>query len=352
MADLRTTPSYLSLGLPWAGGGTVTAFTIDSAYVHRTSGDAVAVRYMARSNEPINELYVFLDAVTGTLGSITMEADIYDTDVTLANRPGTTLLDTSTTTTMPNAVDKWIKFEFATPYTPDVGEILWLIIKNTSATPATNAPLIRTANNAGYSQSNWATGFVSANGFSGAGTLATELSFVVKEGDNYRGNPTTESVTNFNPIDANKKGIVVTPPFDCVPVVLETVGVDRDNTAIEIFEEGQLPTDTPIWSQLLEQTGRPTDNLIGAFVLIDPPTLRKGKTYFMVIDTTAGASPNSIFIRDYSSYSTVFDAFVDNINHCESVREDSGAWVRSSEAYPRMGLLIGQITSQTISSAS
>ena len=92
---------------------------LNAAYINGTSGPAVGVRYMAQTTDTIDEFYIFMDTSAGTLGNITMEAQIFN-ESAVATRSGTTSRDTSTATTMASGDDKWIKFTFGTPYTPTV----------------------------------------------------------------------------------------------------------------------------------------------------------------------------------------------------------------------------------------
>ena len=140
MNNVAPTPS--TIGNIYVLSGSRTATSLNSAYVNNTSGAGVAVRYMASTADSIDEFYIMLDAITGTRANITMTCIINNESG--ASRAGSTTRATSTATTMPSADDKWIKFTFGTPYTPVVGEVLWFIAYNASASPTVDYPQILT----------------------------------------------------------------------------------------------------------------------------------------------------------------------------------------------------------------
>jgi hypothetical protein len=328
---------------------------LDAAYVHGVSGDAIAVRYSCPTADPINELYVFLDANGGTLGNITMACDIYNEHATTISQPGSTLRNSSTATVMPDAVDKWIKFTFGTPYTPSVGEIIWLIIRNTSASPTVDFPQLMTTNTvilgrpAGWG---WTECYQTGVGFSSAGaSLSQEMPFIVKQGIKYFGHPYTQITASYHASNMLKRGIVFTITGSVKIFGVEFTGIVA-YSGFEIFDNATGPGGVPLHTFALgSDANQSRDEVIGAKIFNLPITLPAG-TYKAVL-TFAATSPQpyTAQIEDYASYSSVFDELADGFNVCHGcIDNGAGGWTIEKNATKAIMLLIDEFVASSGSS--
>lgn len=328
-----------------ASGGSRTPTTLSVAYVHTVTGTAVGWRFQARTAEPINELYVFMDTVVGDIGLITMEAQIYNEGAT-ATQPGSTLRDTSTATAMPDAGDKWIKFTFGTPYTPAVGEVIWLVIYNTATIPLTNHPGIMTSTNSyiggsvSVSGVGAATAYTTTTGFSTAGTAAIEAPFVLKVGDTYIGQPFTQQNVFFAS-NTLERGIKFTVPVSTVVSGIEFL-VNAAYTTIRILEDSTPPAG----AALVSVTTTGINELIGS-VTFAPVTLVAGRSYkCTILYSGAATAPNGMIIEDYTSYSAVFDAIRDQdlfSNAIGVIDNGAGGWTTKKDVSPGISLIVNRL---------
>lgn len=347
MNQSRITSFQAGVGRLFEQAGSRTATNLNSAFVNATSGAAIAIRFMAHTTDPIDELYVFLDSNGGTLGSVTMAAEIFN-EGSNAARPGTTSRDTSTTTTMPGAVDKWIKFEFATPYTPAVGEILWLVIYNTSGTPGTDYPGILAATNIAIGPAVSSTGifaaFQTTNGFTTDGTSIGELPWVVKAGSTYYGQPFTQINSTYYTSNTRQRGIVITPTEDVsVNGVSFKNGVSNYNE-LKIYADATAPGGSAISTHDLDSDANETTGDICGGKTFAAETLTGGSTYKAALTfSSSSQSPWVVQTEDYSSYSSVFDALraQDTINVPWSAIDDGASgWTIDKAVSPLIMLHI------------
>lgn len=333
------------------------AFNLSAAFVNQTSGNAVAIRFMAQTTDPIDELYVFLDSVGGTLANITMECVILNEQT--STRPNTTVRDTSTAATMPAAADMWIKFAFGTPYTPAIGEILWLVITNTSADPATDYPGILTAPNvwnspvSGYGYS---MGYTTTGGFSAAGTTAPKMPFVIKAGSNYFGQPFTITANSYYTSNQLIRGIQITPTEDVQVngAAINAGGAQLEN--VTIYADATAPGGSALATYDLDSTANATTSDQCGGITFTPYTLTGGVTYKVTVGFNSNnQNPQVYQIEDYSSYSAVFDAIRanDTIGMPWSVIDDAGGgWTIDKAVCPSLALYIVDNPAQAAGGAS
>jgi hypothetical protein len=337
--------SPLFMGNHYVNSGTRTSFSLNSAYVNNTSGFGVGVRYHAKTTDTLDEFYVMLDANTGTLGNITMQCIINNENG--ATRAGSTTRATSTATAMPNAVDKWIKFTFGTPYTPAIGEILWFIAYNTSAAPTTDYPQILTVTTAQYNNIISAYGVTNAysttNGFSAGGSAISETPFVIKQGSMYVGNPFTAYQATTTGSNTLERGIQITLTS---PVTISGVmiyaGASNINE-LKIYDSTTAPGGTTIATIDLDSTANMTTGDTSGGFSFSPITLPAG-TYNIVLSISANSTlPASGVIEDYSSYSTMFDSMraQDTLHNPIGVVDDgAGGWTLLKDLCPGILLYI------------
>ena len=325
--------------------GSRSNLSLNAAYVPGTSGPAFAVRYVCPAAVAINELYIFMDAFTGTLGNITMACDIYNEHASTATQPGSTLRDSSTATAMPNAVDKWIKFTFGTPYSPTVGEILWLVCHNTAAVPLTDFPqiLITTITEPGFYTQRMV-GVTTSNGFLTGGTTQFEAPFVVNQGSDYFGQPITNRNNAFYASSTLKRGIVVSGITEDVSVAGIVFGITTAASGVQIFTSTQAPGDTPIYSFALgTDANESRDEVLGYKHFDTPITLVGGTDYLMVITFGSASAGGRLQIEDYASYPTVFDSLLDGFVACYAVIDNgAGGWTYDKNILPSLALILAE----------
>jgi hypothetical protein len=345
----RVSATQFAVGNINVDSGSRTNFSIDSAYSHGVSGDAIAIRWMATTADPIDELYVFLDANGGTLGSITLACDVYNEGSTAA-RPGSTLRDSSTATTMPGAVDKWIKFTFGTPYTPAVGEILWLVIYNTSASPTIDYPQIMLnptwGGTAQYiARASYA--YTTTAGFSADGTVSAKVPFVLVHGANVSGQPWTREGVGQYANNTRERGFVCTPTSD-----IEVYGAEfGTNTGaanvneLKIYDNSTAPGGTPLHTfDFDSDANETTGDLCQSKVFDAPITLSGGVTYKVALSFGSSTQgPYRAEIEDYASYSSVFDAlraFNTLTAPWGCLDDGAGGWTIDKAVCPSLALYI------------
>ena len=329
----QNSPSALKIQAnTFSSSGARTGTALSAAYVHLTSGPAVAIRYVALSATPINECLVFTDLTTGTRANINMRCRIYNEGAT-ATVPGSTLRATATTVTYPAADDQWVRAVFGTPYTPAVGEIVWIIWDNNAASPAVDFPSIMTSNTTLINSlnSNRMVGSLTANGYV-AGSNQLKMPFMVLEGSTWYGQPVTQFINSAFTSNQLKRGIVVTPTTNLLVSHVETGGTSATLATVEVFESTQLPNATPIYSANFSTIGR----LIGVATFTTPVNLFKGKTYYVVVDYTSNnAVPGAGQIEDYTSFTSAFNQMIDGMGLCQGVQEIAGpAWTVTNSIFP------------------
>lgn len=344
----RIRANCTQIGASLASTGSRTALSLNAAYVNGTSGPAVAVRYMAQTTDTIDEFYIFLDTITGTRGNITMEAAIFNENAA-ATQTGSTGRDTSTATVMPAGDDMWIKFTFGTPYTPTVGEILWIVAYNTASAPTTDYPQILGATTAPEAGPGLGGGDFAArphsttNGFSSAGTARTKMPYVIKQGSNYFGNPFTQ--TNAAPYTSNQleRGIQFTPTEDVVVSSFANGSTSPNFALARILADATAPGGSALNEYDLDSDANETTNdLCQAKVFDAAVTLSGGTTYKLTVTFSSNtASPQAAQIEDYASYSAMFDTLraEDVLRTPWSVIDNgAGGWTTNKALWPQLAL--------------
>lgn len=348
--SMNTLPAMI--GFAGVSSGGRTSHPLNAAYVHKTSGPAVAVRYMARTAGAITELYVFLGAINGTLGNITMEALIYNEGgAGVGYVPGSTLRATSSATVMPDGANKWIKFTFGTPYTPAVGEVLWLIVRNTASAPTTDYPsiLIDTTTIPNFPTLPVCNPYRTTAGFSGNGTLSAEMPFVINQDGVYFGQPFTQNVTTPYTNGTLARGMEFSPAEDVE--VIGFVGSEGSGSTgwadLKIFDGATGPGGTALHTFSLDaDANQLAADIIGGKLFSAPVFLRGGQTYRVVLTVTGATQvPYAAQIEDYSSYSSIFDALRGQSPAHQPwgvIDDGAGGWTQLKNILPGMALLVGR----------
>lgn len=297
-----------AIGSTGAASGSRTAFALDSAFVNATSGDAVAIRYMAQVASKITEVYVYCDSKTGSPSTFTCE--IYNESSNSA-RAGTTLRSSSSSVTLPSGAAGWMKFDTFSDYTPAVGEILWIVIHNTTGTPASNYVSVQVSTNSLLWQSNTsvnhAFGHTTTNGFTTNATTVVEMPFVINHGGTYVGQPFTQRNTRASA--STEYGFQFTPTED-VEVVGVLIGTAASNYAdFRILADATAPGGGAINSYDLDSDANETTNdLCGAKFFDSAVTLTGGTTYKATLTFGSSvAAPSHLEIEDYAAHSSMFD---------------------------------------------
>jgi hypothetical protein len=276
-----------------------------------------------------------------------MAAEIFNEQAGQASRAGTTSRDTSTATAMPAGDDQWIKFTFGTPYTPAIGEILWICVFNTAASPGTDYPNILTATTVNNQQSATATfGFSTANGFTSNGSSLTKIPFLLKCGSNYIGFPFTQQNSGYYTSNTRERGIQITPDEDLtISAWVANVG-GTTFSDLRFLADATAPGGSAIHTfDLDSDAGLTTADLLGVRTF-SPVTLTGGTTYKITTTLTANTqAPNVYQIEDYSSYSSVFDAWRAHNQYAYpwSVIDDgAGGWTIDKSVSPQGAYMIDE----------
>jgi len=347
----KIAPNVVTLNNIANASGSRTTISLNSAFVNGVSGAAAAIRLNALDTDPITDAYFYIDSFTGTKANVTMQCTVYNETPSNSARAGTTVRATSTTTTLPAGTSGWVRFEFATPYSPaNVGEVVWIVASNTAAIPATNFPNIVNNVNIGFPAQSFILGITTANGFSANGTGAQSMCAFFVQGGRTRGNTLTVAAT---PVATNTRmrGVVVTPPVDCTVAAWQfQTAVGSTMTEMVVFESTQLPNDTPIYSFTTGQTGRASAEVGGTISFEPPLNLKKGKTYYIGYRTSANSiTPGCIQTQDYTAIQAVADNNVDEWTLLPLVRDTgSNTWAVERNNTPRMQLIVNALDNPTI----
>jgi len=341
---------YVGLRFPTANystSGGRTNHPLNTLYTYGSAGAAIGFRYQARDATPIDELYVMIDAGAGTLANINLACDIRNEHATSATQPGTTVRATATNAAYgATSAPKWVQFVFPTPYTPAVGETLWLIVRNVAAAPATDFPSILCtfnaapafnlllANHSAYS---------TVNGFSTAGTLQGRAPFVVRQGGKSFGFAVTVLDTAVFAATNTLRGFQMTPPVDIEVSGWMTAVPNGVMTSIRIYDAATPPAGSPLHTfNLGSDAGQSRDELIGAKFW--PPVILNGGTAYNVV--TAWASAQAIgggTIQDYVSFPTIFDDLTDGFVDCFSVADVGGVWTLNKASRLNQQLIVSDL---------
>jgi hypothetical protein len=344
MANLNKNASnYLNIGTNYVTSGSRTTLPLNAAYVNGTSGVGMAIRYQPRTSAAINEVYFFMNSMSGTLANLSVKATIYNEKTNGNTQPGTTVRATSTAfvAPVPGAGFGWLKLTFGTPYTPAIGESLWIILTNTATAPTVDYPNILTQPNALTGRSNNLVGYSTTNGFSTVGTVQSRMPCIITIGSGYAGSPITQYTATFYTNNTLKRGIVVTPISNVTIDLWQTSGASTVLTGIQVFLAPAGPGTTPLYSYTLgTDTNATTDRVFGSKILNPALQLLAGNTYYVVNTfSTATTTPVGGQIEDYASYSSIFDYLTDGMSNCGSVIDNgSGGWTVSNAYIPGITL--------------
>lgn len=336
-------------GVSTTSSGSRTNVGLNSACVVGTSGAAWGVPFMASKTNSIVACYCLLDATTGTRANVSMTGSLYNQGST-ASRCGTTQRATVTGVALPASDDKWIKFQFGTPYTPTVGEILWFVVQNTAAAPATDFPSILTGwagtsaeqpeNNSGM------VGATTTNGYSTNGTSMSKRAFVVEYDDGtVEGWPW--STTTSAPFTANQLERGVFIPAAPYPYQIGSIYTHAASTSLvtgAVYADGTAPGGSALgtWAYGTD-TNETMDELMGVKILDTPIDVPANTAIRVVVDMSANnGTPNCFNIEGYSDYSSVFDAFFNDGALVGYGTQDDGAggWTDTKSIIPAIAVFL------------
>lgn len=317
----------VTLGQTVGTSGSRTGHALNAAFSRGVSGPAVGIRFRALANQPINEVYAFVFSTTGTRANVSLVARIWDAAAS-GTQPGTVLRATSNASALPSADLRWIRFAFPTPYTPSVGEYVFITIENTATAPATDFCSLQNASAAQNPNTNVVTAFfTTTNGFSSAGTAATEGAHVVLQGSNVvAGNHVTAqgSLATF----VGKRGILLSQDIKRFKIRWGRVASANNNwTNLQIYDFATPPTGTPLLNFVMPAG---LDRLAGIAELNWDLSTLPGPGPFVLCQVFS-ASNTVVQIgdtEDYATFSSVFDLFsADNFSYAPYVQETAGSWV-------------------------
>lgn len=338
---LNRSPGLGQITIP---SGSVNSISLNAAATLGSSGPMVGFRFFAMSTDPINEAYIFLESVGGTIGNITMRCRVVNESGAL--NCGTTVRATASTVTIPAAGGMWIKAVFATPYTPTLGEMLWIVWDNTSASPTVDYPNIRYSSGA----TNWVRNSAQAqsplyfatstNGFtSGSGRIGAPFFFV--QGSQAYGFPWTDGVnTPFSGLTTEARGIVTSVLDVDTPVSWWLAGSGTTlYTGLDIYLSSTAPGGSALHSwNLGTDANQVTDETLGTKRFAEA-VLSAGSAYRLVLRaTSAGTSaPRGYVIEDYASHSAVIDTMYNGTTICKATYDNgAGGWTDTGAILPGM----------------
>ena len=334
------------IGNNFIANGSRTATNLNVAYVHNTSGNAVAIRYECLSADPIDGVGIFMDSSGGTIANITMQCRAYNENTT--SRPGTTLRATATTVTVPSANDKWIYAAFGTPYTPAVGEVIWFVFDNTSASPTVDYPGILTATNIQFfslANTGPAVGYTTTNGFSSSGSGAIETPCFVVQGSLRAGQPFTQLNSAYYTSNTRRRGFVIKDLSVDHKIAGAWYESDTPRDKFQLYNSPEAPGGTVIeeWD-LDSDTNETTAETAGTKIFDTARTLSANTEYKGVFTFASSAQiPTVLQIEDHASYAADFNAMLDgNRNQYPfSVIDDgAGGCTEDKAVSPNFGLMI------------
>jgi hypothetical protein len=342
---MGTATRLMTLGGIYNGSsGTRASINLNSAYVHNTSGAGMGFLFMATRAVPITSVYVLLDATTGTRALVSMNGNLYNQGPGLS-RPGTTVRASVTGVSLPASDDRWIKFTFAVPYTPTVGEILWFVCNNTAAAPATNFPAINSnqvglnverAVNAGSG------GFSSTTGFSTNGTAQARAPFFYEHDDGVVcGWPFSLSIATVFANNTRERGLYFPPapvPYTigAVQGALSTTGLLTGKVYADGVAPGGATLGTWNWGVDANETN---DELMGLKILDTPIDVPANTGIRLVVGFSANnQTPGGWRIEGRADYPAVFDNFFDAGSLIGYGTQDDGAggWTDSKDFCPSL----------------
>jgi hypothetical protein len=346
MGRLADNP-YSGLRFPtgnYISGGTRTSVALNSAFVYNVSGAAVAVRYQARSADPISDIYVLVDTVAGTLANVVLGCELRNEAAGSITQPGTTVRATATNTGVAAVPPKWVRFNFTSPYTPTIGEVLWFLVKNVSAAPTVDIPSILGSFNAapGYSslQGNQTTFSSASSGFGSGGTTQARSPFVVVQGGKSYGFAVSINNAAVYPSDTSLRGFQIKPPVDLEVCGWQTVTGNVNLVNVRIYDAATPPAGTPLYTLALgTQANQSRDELIGA-KYFPPIILNAGITYNVVTSWAVASTVGGGTIEDYASFPAVFDDLVDGFVNCWPVSDVGGTWTLLKSGYLNQQLIV------------
>jgi hypothetical protein len=334
------------------GGGSFTSgsrsnVSLNSAYVHLTSGAGYGFRFRAQSTGDLQEFYAFLDATTGTRANVSLRCRLYQGNQgTNITRPGGTLLATATNAALPASDDRWIRWEFPSPATLTENDVYWIVIDNLAAAPATDFPGIISGLNFRHSNrmsndtpiASW---YSTTNGFSTAGNSAGIVGVYVVDGIAY-GNPFSLAVTSPNTSNTLRHGALFSndiSKFKYWGVSIDTVAPTTN--LLEIHDASVAPGSGILYSQSIA-TGL-SQSTQGTLLTPDADVSGSGEFIVSVSATSNTSTPAALQIEGYSDYPAIFDQFFDGVTCCKAIQEVAGTWQVIPGMMCRMSMLISEI---------
>jgi len=341
---------------PRITSGGRSAVALSSLYSHGSYGTAVAIRYQSQSAAFVDELYVFMDVVAGTLANIQLTCRVYGEHATSATQPGSSWRTMEAVAVMPSAAKMWVKFVFPQVYTPSLGEVMWFVIYPTYSSPGTDTASILgsfnvTSTSASMIMAN--VGYSTINGFSTAGTAQTRMPFVIRQSGKSIG--WSETLLNGTVLGAtvSLKGFQFTPRVDVEVIGWQTAIPNGNMTHVRIYDNNTPPIGTPLLNVNLGTTGGQTrDEIIGAKIW-SPIILYGGTTYNVVTAWSAANGLGGSTIEDYASYPAIFDDLVDGMVQCFPVQAiGSDTWALTRNGFINQQLIISDFPPPAVSGAT
>jgi hypothetical protein len=347
MAYNNSPNQVFSIGGGGFSSGSRSNVSLNSAYVHLTSGAGYGFRFRAQSTGDLQEFYAFLDATTGTRANVSLRCRLYEGNQgTNITRPGGTLLATATDASLPASDDRWIRWEFPSPVTVTENNVYWLVIDNLAAVPATDFPSI--INGLNFRHSNRmsndtpiASWYSTTNGFSTAGNSAGIVGVYVVNGIAY-GNPFSLAVTSPNTSNTLRHGALFAnelSKFKYWGVSIDSVAASTN--LLQIHNASVAPGSGVLYSQTIPTALAQSTQ--GTLLVPDADVSGSGEFIVSVSATSNTSTPAGLQIEGYSDYPAIFNQFFDGITCCKAIQEVAGTWQVIPGTMCRLSMLISEI---------
>jgi hypothetical protein len=332
----------LVLPASYVTSGSRTNFSLNSAYVHRTSGAGFAIRLRVPKTGNLSDWYVLLDLTTGTRANITLRGQTYGiTGTTVGTQPGTNTIGSSVTVGLPAADDRWVRFQLPSSIAVTRNDVVWFVIENLASVPATDFPGLVNGHNLQFSSNQQAgplATVTSANGFSTAGTVGNQrvAGMCVIDGETF-GAPFTASTSPYtsNTLRRGARFSNVLKNFQIVGALLSSF--PTGSTTLEFCDSTAAPG-TTITTRALNNLGATLSNTCW----FDPVVLSGNNPFHVVYSgiTGAGTLPSVATIEGYSDFPTVFDSLKDELVQTVAIQDNgAGGWNVFPQSQPILQLI-------------
>lgn len=328
----------LSWGMVGYGGGGGN-LSLNSAFTFNSAGASMGYRFVAPVTSTLTDFYFYVAAFTGTPGTVTVEVRNVGASGIV---PGTTILATQSVT-MDTTAARWNKCTFATPASLTQNTEYWVIIYNTTATPASNFPALmaysshtQPEGNANQTQGGMFRPYSTTTGWTATNNLGSPIC-VMKFGDgSVLGNGYSQTKTNYTS-NTLERGLKFTLPFDA-KLAGVAIGGGATISGLKIYKGTTAPGGTTIFSATLAPNA--------GFAWTNDLLLVRNQLYRAVCTFSAnGTGPQYNPMLDYSRFADVQATVFGDGYMSDTIDNGAGGWTDNADRMPQVSLVFSQILS-------